>query len=98
MKPAPPSSDASTPSVPVPGEPVRPKRPGPTIDDDLRWTAVSAERPCPICGATTGRCGVAPEEGAVVCQHVPSEHPLEGGGWLHQLPRPSRARRSARSR
>jgi hypothetical protein len=58
-----------------------------SIDEDLRWTAVAPERPCPVCGATSG-CGVAAEEGFVACERVPSEHPLDVGGWLHSLPRP----------
>jgi hypothetical protein len=71
-------------------------RPGPTNDDDARWTAVSADLPCPVCGATTGRCGIALDDGLAACQSVPSEHPIEGGGWLHRPDRPARRRRSAR--
>jgi hypothetical protein len=59
------------------------------IDDDLVWVAVSAERPCPVCGAATG-CGVAEEEGFVLCRTRPSEHPLDVGGWLHARPRKRR--------
>jgi hypothetical protein len=77
-------------------EPAHPHRPGPTIDDDPRWTAVSAERPCPVCGGTDTKCGVAPDEGVVDCQVVPSAHPIEGGGWLHQHRPPGSRRRSAR--
>jgi hypothetical protein len=71
----------------VPGDPERPARPGPGIDDDPRWTAVSPEQPCPVCGATAGLCGLALEEGLVACASVPSERPRESGGWLHQLAR-----------
>jgi hypothetical protein len=72
---------------PATEEPIRHGPPG-SIDEDLRWTAATPEQPCPICGATAG-CGVAADDGFVACEGVPSEHPLDVGGWLHRLPRPT---------
>ena len=91
MRPDDPGAFSGPASGEPPHDPPRPERPGPTIDDDPRWTAVSTDLPCPVCGATTGRCGVAVDEELVDCQNVPSEHPIEGGGWLHPLP-PRRGR------
>ena len=64
---------------------VDPHRPPGSLDDDFRWTAVSAERPCPVCGARAG-CGVAPGAGHALGLVVPSDRPLDVGGWLHALP------------
>jgi hypothetical protein len=63
--------------------------PAATVDDDLRWTAVSAPSPCPVCNAPDG-CGVAPFRGgvAVDCRRVVSRWPMTQGGWLHRLPAP----------
>jgi len=80
---------------PQPADRSRP--PGPTIDDDPRWAAVSARLPCPVCGATSGGCGVALDDGVVACARVPSEHPLESGGWLHPPRRRAQRRRRAAS-
>ena len=74
-------------AAPVQEEPTRRGPPG-SIDEDLRWTAATPARPCPVCGAEAG-CGVAAEEGFAACERVPSEHPLDVGGWLHRLPRPA---------
>jgi hypothetical protein len=84
--PSAPSGARSKPGgAPGPGPPKRPHRPGPTIDDDPRWTATAPDRPCPVCGDTSGACGVAIDQRIVDCRMVPSEHPLEGDGWLHHL-------------
>lgn len=62
---------------------------GPTtvMDDELRWSAVSCEQPCPVCGASA-ECGTAPFHGgiAVDCRNLTSSWPMVGGGWLHRLP------------
>jgi hypothetical protein len=93
-----PDRDPAAPAEQPPEGPARPERPGQTIDDDPRWTAVSPERPCPVCGGTDTKCGIALDEGVVDCQRVPSAHPIEGGGWLHQLGRPGSRRGRARPR
>jgi hypothetical protein len=56
------------------------------MDDDLGWSAVSAETPCPVCGGRSG-CGVAPFRGgtAVDCRWTVSSWPMSEGGWLHRL-------------
>lgn len=66
--------------------------PAATMDDDLQWVAVSAEHPCPICGASD-RCGFAPSSRgfAVDCRHVASDRPLTDGGWFHRVPTDSPA-------
>jgi hypothetical protein len=58
-----------------------------TVADDLGWSPVSAEHPCPVCGAPTG-CATAPFRGglAVDCRNVVSAWPMVDGGWLHRLP------------
>lgn len=58
-----------------------------TTVDDLRWTAVSAVDPCPLCAAP-GDCGVAAFRGgvAVHCRRVVSRWPMAQGGWLHRMP------------
>jgi hypothetical protein len=61
------------------------------MDDDLVWRAVSPERPCPVCGAVSG-CGITDGDGFTACRSVPSEHPLDVGGWLHPAPAPTRRR------
>jgi hypothetical protein len=48
------------------------------------WVTVSARESCPRCGAITG-CQVAEDAGAVRCLTMPSERPLVGGGWFHDL-------------
>jgi hypothetical protein len=60
--------------------------PAAIFDDDLCWTAVSAESVCPVCAARSG-CGVAPFEGgiAVSCRYRPSAAPMTEGAWLHRL-------------
>jgi hypothetical protein len=55
------------------------------VDDDLQWRAVGPEQPCPVCRGTDG-CGIAGAEGFVLCRTVPSEHPVDVGGWLHTQP------------
>jgi hypothetical protein len=61
--------------------------PAATVDDDLRWRAVSAKDPCPVCSATCN-CGTAAFQGGVVvdCCRVVSSWPMTEGGWLHRLP------------
>jgi hypothetical protein len=63
-----------------------------TAADDLPWSPVSAEHPCPVCRAPDG-CATAPFRGglAVDCRKVVSAWPMVDGGWLHRLPpaRPS---------
>jgi hypothetical protein len=62
-----------------------------TRDDDLVWVAVAPDRPCPLCGATHG-CGLAEEEGFVLCRTAVSAHPIDVGGWLHRRPLAPRRR------
>src|SRR4051794_37207968 len=50
--------------------------------DAPAWDAVSADHPCPCCGATAG-CGVATGAGFVHCRTAASVWPMVGGGWLH---------------
>jgi hypothetical protein len=56
------------------------------MDDDLGWSAVSAEQACPVCGSRTG-CGTAPFRGgvAIACRWTVSSTPMSDGGWLHRL-------------
>ena len=51
-------------------------------DDAPVRVAVAPARPCPVCGATAG-CGVAAEDGFVLCARVASPQPVDAGGWLH---------------
>jgi hypothetical protein len=48
------------------------------------WETVSADQPCPVCGATEG-CAAASAEGLACCRSTVSVHPVTGGGWLHVL-------------
>jgi nucleotide-binding universal stress UspA family protein len=50
----------------------------------LNWVVATPERPCPVCGATDACC-VADGSGYARCRAVCSVHPVEGGGWLHDL-------------
>src|SRR5207244_1205305 len=54
---------------------------------DLGWSPVSAEHPCPVCGAPSG-CKTAPFRGgvAVDCRNVVSAWPMVDGGFLHRRP------------
>jgi hypothetical protein len=72
----------------APGEEATPMRweAAPAVADDLDWSPVSAEQPCPVCGQPT--CKTAPFQGglAVDCLNVVSAWPMVDGGWLHLLP------------
>jgi hypothetical protein len=47
------------------------------------WTAVTAEAPCEVCGATNG-CAAMRDERFVRCVRRPSDWPMTVGGWLHR--------------
>ena len=52
------------------------------------WIAVSAARPCPVCGATC-RCSVQEDREFGRCFETVSDWPIVAGGWLHRLESPS---------
>jgi hypothetical protein len=54
-------------------------------DEEVRWDTVGQQRPCPVCGATSG-CSTAEDGRLVVCRATVSRLPVRGGGWLHVLP------------
>jgi hypothetical protein len=54
------------------------------LDEAPVWGPVSADRPCPVCGATAG-CATAQPEGLACCRSTVSVWPVAGGGWLHVL-------------
>lgn len=50
---------------------------------EAEWERVSAEQPCPVCGASRG-CST--HSGVFVsCERISSEWPLTTGAWLHRL-------------
>jgi hypothetical protein len=51
---------------------------------DFEWSAVSAAKPCPICGAESG-CRVHADAGFAYCAQRPSDWKLTNGAWLHRL-------------
>jgi hypothetical protein len=56
---------------------------GSTIDVP-EWVTVSADRLCPVCGASSG-CSLLEYDGLVCCVNIVCERPVLNGGWLHQL-------------
>lgn len=64
-----------------------------TPDQAERWRRVTRETPCAVCGKGSW-CAVSVEDGNVYCMRVPSDKPVESGGWIHTveapLPMPSK--------
>jgi hypothetical protein len=52
--------------------------------DAPEWVSTSAQRPCPICGATSG-CRIMQDGEFACCLRTVCEWPVLSGGWLHPL-------------
>ena len=54
------------------------------VIDAPEWVTVSADHPCPVCGATS-ECGVLEAGEFARCLNTVCEWPVLNGGWLHRL-------------